>query len=71
MVGTVAKQPLAAGCGQFDHPIVRTKGALKVNAILRKMGMRLSACRTLFALQTEQICHQGVVVALGHLFDHV
>ncbi len=34
MVGTVATKPLTAGCNQFDHSIVRTKGPAKVNAIL-------------------------------------
>ena len=45
MVGTVAKQPLAAGCDHFDHPTVRTKGPPKVNAIL----LFLERVRKMFA----------------------
>src|SRR3954471_13109890 len=71
MVGTVAKQPLAAGCGHFDHPTVRTNGELKVNVILLIMGRQPEICRALLALQTYQIRDQRIVIALRHLFDHI
>ena len=33
MVGTVANQPSAVGCGHFDHATVRTQPRPNVNAI--------------------------------------
>jgi hypothetical protein len=34
MVGTVATKPVASGCDQFDHAIVRMQAKPKVNIIL-------------------------------------
>src|SRR4029079_15052239 len=65
------QQPLTVGCGGSNHSIVRTQRYTEVNVILRNLPLSRGNSLPLFALQTEQIGKQRVVVALRHLLDDV